>query len=406
MKKQKLLIVLKKLLRNAMNIVVFVCAGAACLSGNTEDVQEFDALQKRVLRKGASAEEMRRIAECFADGLGTKRDIYRAAAWYANAADGGDRQALEKLRQWSRSRMKQKLPKPLSRKTGISEERELEETKKLVEYLLSAREKGLGRPYNRAKKKKRSALPIVSDFLKNGANPLLVVDAVEGINNEVRRSPMLVALENADFPTLRLLLANGGDLNLPYRQPLKRAIDKANFRYEALKKAESGKVSGKKGKISPALVLKRSQEDFDEAIAVLEFLLQHGCDPRVRDSVGMTMLSYARCSLVVSLLIKYGAEIDARNEPDDNCSGDSGWGDKHRGTALFRVVLQNSPDGVAALIDAGADVNFRDESGATPLDVAERYTKELSSSSGKQFEDATKIEAILKKSGAKRGRTR
>ncbi|MBQ8445252.1 MAG: hypothetical protein IJX22_02560 [Opitutales bacterium] len=406
MKKQKPLIVLKKLLRNTLNVVVFVCAGVACISGSAAKAQEFDVLQERVLRKGASAEDMRRIADCFADGRGTKRDIYRAAAWYANAADGGDRQALEKLRQWSRSRMKQKLPKPLSRKFGISEERELEETKKLVAYLLSVRERSLGQPYNRAKKKKRSALPIVSDFLKNGANPLLVVDAVEGINDEVRKSPMSVALENADFPTLRLLLANGGDLNLPYRQPLKHAIDNVNFRYEALKKAESEKASGKKGKVSHALILKRAQENFEEAISVLEFLLQHGCDPRVRDSVGMTMLSYARCSPVVSLLIKYGAEIDARNEPGDNCSGDPGWADKHRGTALFRVVLRNCPNGVAALIDAGADVNFRDGSGATPLDVAERYTQELSSSSGEQFENATKIEAILKKAGAKRGRTR
>lgn len=405
MKKQKLLITFKKLFRNAMIVGAFVYAGAAGTSGSTVEAQDFDGLQARVLRKGASAEEMRQIADCFAAGIGTKKDIYRAVAWYANAADGGDRPALEKLRQWSNSRMKKKLPKPLPRADGISEEQEEEETKKLVEYLLSVGNKNVGVPDNRAKKKKLSALSIVSGFLKNGANPLLVVDAKDGINNKVRRSPILVALENADLPALRLLLANGGDLNLPYRHPLKNAIDQVNRRYVSLKNAEARKVAGKKELISPTVNLKRAQSDFNEAITVLEFLLQHGCDPRVRDSVGMTMLSYAKCSPAVSLLIKYGAEIDARNEPGDNCSGDPGWADVHRGTALFRMVLQNSPTGVAALVDAGANVNFRDESGATPLDVAEEYAQRVTPASKGQFDNAVKIKTILKNAGAKRSRT-
>jgi len=90
-----------------------------------------------------------------------------------------------------------------------------------------------------------------------------------------------------------------------------------------------------------------------------------GADPNARDQYGWTPLhQVARYGTpeTVAVLLKAGADLEAR-------SNRAGW------TPLHHAARQGTPETVAALIDAGADFAARTKNGNTPLQLAAAHGK-------------------------------
>jgi hypothetical protein len=95
--------------------------------------------------------------------------------------------------------------------------------------------------------------------------------------------------------------------------------------------------------------IKRTQEH-DNNLALC--LLEHGADPRIPEHNGNTVLFYIHPTMIRHILSNpLRVDIDAR--------GVFGR------TALHMAVLNNSPEQVSSLLDAGIDFNIHDDDGLT-----------------------------------------
>ena len=96
-----------------------------------------------------------------------------------------------------------------------------------------------------------------------------------------------------------------------------------------------------------------------------DFLGSKYIDVNARNPLGDTPLHIAAVGgdgVVVSLLLKHGANIDARGE--------------HGYTPLHEACEQGNTDVVKVLLDSGADTKVRNENGLTPLEIAELLDRE------------------------------
>ena len=93
------------------------------------------------------------------------------------------------------------------------------------------------------------------------------------------------------------------------------------------------------------------------------YLFQQGADPNVSTEIGFTALHaavvYSRLDFV-KFLLKKGVEVNSK-------SGNEGLTPLH-----FSIVAQQEPntDIIIALLEAGADINARNNRGETPLQLA------------------------------------
>lgn len=166
---------------------------------------------------------------------------------------------------------------------------------------------------------------------------------------------LLDAVRQDDVEEAKALLDSGADINLRIRWPgirNQRAMS-ASLLCEALIH-ESGACA--------ALLLERGIEIKDRLemecacgsaiaeAAIIERLIDAGCDPRKQYLNGDTYLHSAVRSDVVDALVKSGASVDARNKRDE--------------TPLMLAAKEGRLDACSALIDAGADaraLNIRQE---------------------------------------------
>ncbi|KAL8721101.1 MAG: hypothetical protein Q9181_007781, partial [Wetmoreana brouardii] len=101
---------------------------------------------------------------------------------------------------------------------------------------------------------------------------------------------------------------------------------------------------------------------------LVELLLEHGADPRLRYSdtdSGLIKAVENGDVMIAKLLLRHGADVEFRG---------------YRGqTAAIRAVISNKPECLKALIDFGADLDACDKYGNTPLHRAamERDTSAL-----------------------------
>lgn len=91
----------------------------------------------------------------------------------------------------------------------------------------------------------------------------------------------------------------------------------------------------------------------------VEYLINHGLKPTVRDEKGMTLLHYAvpHCFEIAKFLIDKGANVNAQSE--------GGYTPLH-----IACKYQNNDDIIHLLIEHGADVNLTTKNNITPLFLA------------------------------------
>ncbi len=94
--------------------------------------------------------------------------------------------------------------------------------------------------------------------------------------------------------------------------------------------------------------------------------LEGGADPNAQDMWGYTPLHFAAAFNndpgLIAVLVDAGANLEAR---------DNEWGATPLHWAAWST---NNPDIIAALLDAGAELNTRDESDSTPLHAAAEHS--------------------------------
>lgn len=97
------------------------------------------------------------------------------------------------------------------------------------------------------------------------------------------------------------------------------------------------------------------------SLASVEFLLQNGADPNLRNELGDISLHVAarfnEDPEVHKVLLQNGADVSATNKGGDNALHSAAWVNKN--PEVFRVLLQN-----------GVDANTRNKSGSIPLEIA------------------------------------
>lgn len=114
----------------------------------------------------------------------------------------------------------------------------------------------------------------------------------------------------------------------------------------------------------------------------LQLMLEAGADPnRASDHNGEAALHFVasgECVESVNLLLKYGADPNARTRPGMRTYGF--WRDARvKGeTPLHRAAAFGSPEVIQTLLDAGADPTIRDANEDTPLSWASWHRRDKS----------------------------
>lgn len=172
---------------------------------------------------------------------------------------------------------------------------------------------------------------MVDYCLKSGIS----IDAPQKYTEET--TPLTAAVELNNLDMVKFLVENGADIN------------------------------GKE--ISPLLAATYiGSRTFD----IVKFLIEHGANVNVRNKRGETPLYNAFCNSdgieMIKFLIKHGANVNAA----DNTDGETPifvaprWIDEGYSQHLDKFTY---------LIEHGADINFRNKNGETPLMIAAKFNK-------------------------------
>lgn len=147
--------------------------------------------------------------------------------------------------------------------------------------------------------------------------------------------------EEVWLPMIEMLLAAGADVTLQNKVGKTALIMACQYSVPAY-------YDSNKYKIKTSLIVKK--------------LLESGADPNIHDRCGYTPLMYSAISGYagnISMLFEYGARVDATDRNGENALIKS--------INDITILKHSDQEVVAALLKAGADINFKDKNGYTPL---------------------------------------
>lgn len=204
---------------------------------------------------------------------------------------------------------------------------------------------------------------VVDHFLKNGAN----VNQLPSCSIGNRNMPLHIAVKNKKDAMVKLLIANGADVNAyDYigRVPLVYAILNTDINIVELLLANGATVEH-----NPDILRFAIQRECRE---VIEILLRNGADVNLRDKNGRTALhfvpedrdtKYFRLHYddnvkaeIAHLILSWGACANAKS--------------KDGVTPLHTSVEKGYVKVIEALLQFNADINCKNEEGMTPLHIA------------------------------------
>ncbi len=177
--------------------------------------------------------------------------------------------------------------------------------------------------------------------------------------NNQGKTALMVAAQSADHPLCEALITAGARINVKNDNggtPLMHAAVGGNIRIvrAMLEAGAQPDVRAVNGWTALALASAKGH------IAVMDQLLLVGADPNMGDVFGWTPLMHAveqrRPDAVLLLLNRPDVAVDERNTDGV--------------TALHRAVAQGFAKISRMLVQAGASVDLKDESGRTPADYA------------------------------------
>lgn len=186
---------------------------------------------------------------------------------------------------------------------------------------------------------------------------------------------LLAAVERRNAGDVRLLLQQGANVETPYRP------QKENSFRQYLKSWISPRSSSTSPARTPLLLTVQGQQEdsrpLPENLPLVQALLDHHANVNATDANGMTALMAACASgqaATVRLLLEHGADIRLKDKPRTIA------GDTSRGVSdvpveglcalQYAFEMNENTEIMRLLLDHHADINVRDENGATLLIAA------------------------------------
>ena len=202
--------------------------------------------------------------------------------------------------------------------------------------------------------------PMIELLLDRGAD-------VNALKTTTAETPLMAGIASRDPEVVRLLLDAGADVNaLDIRAagPLWAASSLGETEIVKMLIARGARVNEVAVDGSTPLMQAVRLIDRDRRREVVRFLLSQGAVVSPVDEDGKTALHHAAEQrpadvVVMDWLVKAGVDIDARDIRGE--------------TALMHLCwsgLEEATDGIALLLDGGADPNVVDNEGNSPLNLA------------------------------------
>ena len=175
------------------------------------------------------------------------------------------------------------------------------------------------------------------------------------IKNKYGETPLFSAVRQGNSAMVKVLLENGAKISGKDRMQKtiwEVAVKRSNSEIIKILNEAKGKKLGLQNIQVSKLIDKVKLDDVLE----VEKLLQEGADIESQDSKGWTPLIYANSLEMVKLLIKYGANVNARAE--------------HYLNPLFSAAYDGNLDKFKYLLKNGADIKLKMVDGASLLMAA------------------------------------
>jgi ankyrin repeat protein len=227
---------------------------------------------------------------------------------------------------------------------------------------LEARNEDGGTPLHRATIFGRTA--VVELLIASGAN----IEA-KTVGQTASESPLEIAIGDGDIDIVRLLAPRVKDINAdsPVYAAVAGVFYRARDRFQREHRDQEATFDEREAAVERAMDKLR--------IPMIELLLAHGADVNGRNKDGWTPLHYAAregMTEVADLLLKKGADVQAKATRRYRLSDGR---EKLFGgiTPLHEAAATGGPKLVELLIVHGAEVNGPTESGGTPLHYAASY---------------------------------
>lgn len=186
----------------------------------------------------------------------------------------------------------------------------------------------------------------------------LIVAGADVNSRQDEHTPLMLAVYGGDFEIAKILIEAGADVNDAHSTThtvLYHALESSRVRADIIQLLID---AGVKMDYSPLIWAMKTRSS--EVPEIMVMLIEAGADVNERDEYGATALIIAACrgrNQLVDILLRSGAEINATVEGSYR-------------TALECGVERGNIETVRLLIEAGADLDTKDESGNTLLMIA------------------------------------